>query len=91
MIRGTHTGNDFRSARKFGVACAVLALLVGSVGCNQDEAWAAFRSAAGSGLETGLRGFLGGVTDGLFAIYDLGTDAAAADSTTTDTTTGAGG
>ncbi len=64
--------------RNFGSTAAALALLglltLGPVGCNEDEAWNAFRSASRSSLESGLNNIMDGVVSGLFAIYDLGAD-----------------
>jgi hypothetical protein len=60
------------------VWCAVLALaatgLVANVGCDEEEAGRAFRDAATSNLQSGLKSMLDGIVDGMFAVFDLGTD-----------------
>jgi hypothetical protein len=71
--------------RSIRLRCAVLALaafsLVLGTGCDEEELFAIFRSAAGDSIQTGVNSIMDGVVDGLFAIFEQGTD------DTTDTTT----
>ena len=50
------------------------AVLSAAVGCNQDEARRAFRSAASSELESGVKSINNGIISGLFEVFRLGTD-----------------
>lgn len=45
-----------------------------SAGCNEDEALRAFRDAASGSLQDGLTSIAGGVIDGAFAVFELGSD-----------------
>ncbi len=99
------TRGALRSARRCASRASVAALAVGLTvlaGCNEDEAWTAFRGAATTSLQTGFRSVASGVVDGLFAVFELGADetggdttggsAASGDTTTSgDTSTTSGG
>lgn len=67
-----------RTLCNFAPAWASLALLsavLGATGgCNQDEARRAFRSAASSELESGVKSINNGIISGLFEVFRLGTD-----------------
>lgn len=92
--------NNGRSACLLFLAAAFAIPFV--TGCDEETARSAFRGAASDGLETGVRAIVGGVIDGTFAAFDIGTDENAGggpsgevgDSTTSDpastTDTGSG-
>ena len=83
--RRNHQQNQSNSRRNLGACCAFVALAAGllcmGTGCNEDEAWDAFRSAATSNVETGVNSLMDGVLDGIFAAANLGVDSSS-DSTT---------
>jgi len=70
--RKAHRGRTI--CRLGAVAALGAAILIGTAGCNEEDAWATFRSASRSNLESGVNSLLDGVVSGLFAIYDMGTD-----------------
>lgn len=84
-------GRTFRAPR--ATAALVGLALVALPGCNEDEAWTAFRGAASSSLQSGVNAILQGIVDGAFAVFDLGADDSGGSTegsttpTTTDTTT----
>ncbi|MEP0846689.1 MAG: hypothetical protein HRF50_07680 [Phycisphaerae bacterium] len=93
----THTP-VFPSMGRTNRACRAMAALaalacVALPGCNEDEAWTAFRGAASSSLQSGVSALLQGIVDGAFAVFDLGADDSSGTTdggttpTTTDTTT----
>ena len=59
--------------------CAIIALLaatvVTSAGCDEEASLLAFRSAASSNLQSGLKGIMDGIIEGMFAVFELGGDA----------------
>ena len=67
--------------------CAIMALcavvLLAGTGCDEEAALRAFRDSASGSLQTGLQSIMNGVIEGMFAVFDLGSDS----STTTTTTT----
>ena len=67
------------------VWCAIVALfgttLTLNTGCDEEAALLAFRDAATSDLETGVKSIMDGIIEGLFAAVDPDTT----DTTTTDT------
>jgi len=73
--------------------CAMLApglmLLCLGTACDEEAAGRAFRDAAASSVQTGLKSISDGIIDGLFAVVQLGDDGeTSGDSSTTETTTG---
>jgi len=83
--------------RSKGAWCAVLALVAATfvmgTGCDEEEAGRAFRDAATSSLQTGLKTALDGIVDGMFAVFELGTDdsSSSGSSSSTDTSSGSSG
>lgn len=79
MIQGRNkpTATRFLSRSKC-TWCAIVALLavtlVSGTGCDEEEAGRAFRDAASSSLETGVKSILDGVIEGMFAVFELGDD-----------------
>jgi hypothetical protein len=65
-------------SRRIRVWCAtaalVLATLVLGTGCDEEEAMRTFRDAASTSLQTGMKSMMDGVIDGMFAVFELGTD-----------------
>ena len=72
--------------RSIRLRCAVLALaafsLVLGTGCDEEELFATFRSAASDSIQSGVNSIMDGVVDGLFAVFEQGTE----DSTDSSTT-----
>jgi hypothetical protein len=66
--------------------CAIVALatatLLGGTACDEEAAGRAFRDAAATSLESGVKSIMDGVIEGLFAAFDIGTDQASDDTTT---------
>ena len=57
------------------IALAILGLTVGT-GCNEEEALRTFRDAAASSIQSGVKTIADGIIDGLFAVFQSGTDSA---------------
>lgn len=50
---------------------ALAALPLGAAGCNEDEAWDAFRSGASDQLQAGVESIVLGAVNGAFSAWDL--------------------
>ena len=79
MIQGrSNTTASPIFSRRNCVWCAALALaaasLVVNTACDEEEAGRAFRDAASSSLQSGLKSITDGVIEGMFAVFDLGAD-----------------
>ncbi len=78
-----------RTLCRMSAAAALGAIiLIGVAGCDEDEAWDAFREASRSSLESGVNSLMDGVVSGLFAIYDLGTDDSSSSSSSSSSSGG---
>ena len=51
------------------VAAALLVLLVPNLGCDEEAAINEFREASASSLSSGIQSILGGIVEGIFAVY----------------------
>lgn len=72
-LKGANAGTAARNICVAGASLAVLAAIAGlAIGCNEDEARDAFRTASSSAFEAGLNSFFDGLASGAFAVYDLG-------------------
>lgn len=58
-------------SRRTWIAAAAASLALLSAGCNQDEAWNAFRSGASDSLQAGAQAIMTGVINGAFSAFDL--------------------
>jgi hypothetical protein len=65
------------------LALAAVSLLLGTA-CDEEEAFRTFRSTASDSIQSGVNSIVDGLVDGLFAVFEQGTD----ESSTTTTTTG---
>ena len=54
----------------------VMALLCFCVGCDSEEALKTFRDTASSSIQQGISSILDGVLEGMFAVVEMGDDAA---------------
>jgi len=76
-VRSRAAGKSVFSRRKrlqgAILALAALTLVVGTA-CDEEEGARAFRDAAASGLEAGVKSIMDGVIEGMFAVLDIGTD-----------------
>ena len=58
--------------------CAILALAIASLlvttACDEEAAGRAFRDAAATNLESGVKSITDGIIEGMFAAFDIGTD-----------------
>ncbi len=52
---------------------AVLGLMLGTA-CDEEEAFRAFREASSTNVQSGINNIVDGFIDGLFAVFDQGTD-----------------
>lgn len=92
MTQGKHTptGKAVRP-RMNRLWCATLALatviLLMGTACDEEAAGRAFRDAAASSVQTGMKDITDGFIDGLFAVFELG-DGQDATSDTTAATEG---
>lgn len=78
----------FGFSRQFRIYAATLALAASAfaVGCQEEDA-RAFRAAAATSLESGIKTIFDGLVEGAFAVFDQGTDQPA-DTTATAATGG---
>ncbi len=60
-----------RTLRRRVALLAVAVLPLGAAGCNEDEAWDAFRSGASDQLQAGVESIVLGVVNGAFSAWDL--------------------
>jgi len=58
---------------RIGLAFAALGFCLG---CNEDEALRMFRDTAASNIQQGIGSILDGVLEGVFAVVQMGDDAA---------------
>jgi hypothetical protein len=73
-----------RGAR-LGLACAALGFCVG---CDDEAALKMFRDTAATNIQQGINSILDGIVDGVFAVVQMGDDAATQEEQTTDTSGG---
>ncbi|MFQ5805531.1 MAG: hypothetical protein ACE5I3_03665 [Phycisphaerae bacterium] len=88
--RNKAAGSPILSRSKRGW-CAILALaaaaLLTGTACDDEAAGRAFRDAAASSLESGVKNIMDGIIDGLFAVVELGTEQDSGTGTDASTTT----
>ncbi len=73
-----NSASGLSRSRSVRVRCAILALaavsLVLGTACDEEEALRAFRSAASSSMQSGVSSIMDGFVDGLFAVFEQGTE-----------------
>jgi|GEM_PF-3506101 len=86
-----YSKNSTTQPRTKGMGCAILALmmlgLVFGAACDEEEAFQAFRGAASSSIQSGMKTVADGFIDGLFAVFDQGTGGSADNSSSDSSTT----
>ena len=81
------SASELSRSRSNRLRCAMLALAAFSLAlgtaCDEEELFRTFRSAASSSVQSGVNSIMDGVVDGLFAVFEQGTEESSTDGGTT--------